>query len=217
MEIWLKGSKKFRFPVLPAEYNVSSSRGNEIVNVNAIGDVDLGGKNGLRTISFSSFFPKHYDSSYCDYRSKSPKRCVETVEKIKNGSVCKVLITGTPINFSCRVETFEWSEKDGSGDIYFSITLKEHRPVSIGTSKVTMIPETAGTTVVDSGVERVQPETPAAATYTVVKGDCLSTIARKTGGGTSWQQIYEQNKAVIGSNPNLIQPGMVLTIPGNSS
>lgn len=46
--------------------------------------------------------------------------------------------------------------------------------------------------------------------YTVVAGDTLSSIARKY--GTTWQQIYEKNKSVIGSNPNLIKPGQVLTI-----
>ena len=48
-------------------------------------------------------------------------------------------------------------------------------------------------------------------THTVVGGDTLGAIAGKY--GTTWQVLYEANKAVIGSNPNLIQPGMVLVIP----
>ncbi len=48
-------------------------------------------------------------------------------------------------------------------------------------------------------------------TYTVVSGDTLGAIAGKF--GTTWQKLYEANKAVIGSDPNLIQPGMVLVIP----
>lgn len=68
LQIWLKGSSKwFQFPVIPAEYTVSSDSGNESVTVNALGEVDLGGKRKLRTISFSSFFPKYYDT-YCSYR-----------------------------------------------------------------------------------------------------------------------------------------------------
>ena len=47
-------------------------------------------------------------------------------------------------------------------------------------------------------------------TYTVVKGDTLSRIAKKF--NTTWQIIYEDNKKIIGSNPNLIKPGQVLTI-----
>ncbi len=49
-------------------------------------------------------------------------------------------------------------------------------------------------------------------TYTVQSGDSLSAIANKYSGVT-WQQIYAANKAVIGSDPDLIQKGMVLVIP----
>jgi LysM repeat protein len=49
-------------------------------------------------------------------------------------------------------------------------------------------------------------------TYTVRSGDTLSGIAAKYPGVT-WQDIYAANRALIGGDPNLIQPGMVLTIP----
>ena len=50
--------------------------------------------------------------------------------------------------------------------------------------------------------------------YTVVKGDCLWTIAKRFyGSGESWRTLYEANRAVVGANPNLIYPGQVLTIP----
>ncbi len=47
-------------------------------------------------------------------------------------------------------------------------------------------------------------------TYIVKKGDTLSGIASKY--GTTWQKLYEKNKSVIGSNPNKIYAGQVLTI-----
>ena len=47
-------------------------------------------------------------------------------------------------------------------------------------------------------------------TYTVKKGDNLTSIAKKY--NTTWKKIYEDNKDVIGSDPNLIKPGQVLTI-----
>lgn len=54
-----------------------------------------------------------------------------------------------------------------------------------------------------------QPQ-PSYQTYTVRPGDNLSKIAQKY--GTTWQKIYNDNKSVIGSNPNLIRPGQVLVI-----
>ena len=48
----------------------------------------------------------------------------------------------------------------------------------------------------------------------MVKGDCLWKIAQKFyGAGAQYTKIYEANKGTIGSNPNLIYPGQVLTIP----
>ena len=48
------------------------------------------------------------------------------------------------------------------------------------------------------------------ATYIVQRGDSLSKIAKKLG-IPNWRTLYEQNKAVIGSNPNLIRPGQKLS------
>ena len=52
-------------------------------------------------------------------------------------------------------------------------------------------------------------------TYTVKPGDTLWSISKKyLGNGSRYSEIYKSNKAVIGSNPGLIKPGQVLTIPG---
>ncbi len=52
-------------------------------------------------------------------------------------------------------------------------------------------------------------------TYTVQPGDSLSKIAqREYGDAAQWKQIFEANRATI-SNPDLIHPGQVLTLPNN--
>lgn len=48
-------------------------------------------------------------------------------------------------------------------------------------------------------------------TYVVQRGDNLSKIAKKY--NTTWQAIYNANKAIIGSNPNKIYSGQKLIIP----
>lgn len=63
-----------------------------------------------------------------------------------------------------------------------------------------------GTTAPTSG--------PGQHTYTVVPGDTLSAIAARF--GISTQTLYAANRVTIGANPNLIQPGMVLTIPAGA-
>lgn len=63
-------------------------------------------------------------------------------------------------------------------------------------------------------MKRVTPET-MARTYTVRAYDTLAAIARKTTGSADYSAIYEQNKDLIGDNPNNLVAGMVLTIPGD--
>lgn len=48
------------------------------------------------------------------------------------------------------------------------------------------------------------------ANYTVVSGDTLSKIAEAR--NLSWIKVYQDNKKVIGSNPDLIFPGQKLTV-----
>ena len=137
MEVWLRGSKKVRIPVLPSEYTVSSGQNNTVVNVIGLGDVVLKGKRGLRSISFSSFFPMKYDSSFCEYTGlKSPKAYVELIEKMKRAGTVKLIITGTQINFRCTIESFEWGENDGTGDINYTLSFQEYRAPSSSTSSV---------------------------------------------------------------------------------
>ncbi|MFD9076324.1 LysM peptidoglycan-binding domain-containing protein, partial [Streptomyces lasiicapitis] len=46
--------------------------------------------------------------------------------------------------------------------------------------------------------------------YTVRSGDTLSRIAAAH--GTSWQQIFAANRAVIGGDPDVIVPGQRLSL-----
>lgn len=224
MEIWLKGSKNLRIPVLPASYQVSSSQKDTTVDINAVGEVDLGGKDCLRTISFSSFFPKQYDPDYCETRNiRSPSSYVQLVEKLKRAGTVRLLMTGTPIRMRCRIVSFDWSEDDGTGNINYTISLKEHRNISIGTSTVVTLAEAQGATGENSGetialdgitsaTARTEPDRNTNATYVVKAGDSLASIARKLTGSADESAIYQQNKEAIGSNPNSITAGMSLII-----
>lgn len=54
-------------------------------------------------------------------------------------------------------------------------------------------------------------------TYTVQEGDSLSKIAQKMlGNGNRWPELFAANKGTI-KDPNLIYPGMALTIPGKAA
>ncbi|MET9624590.1 transglycosylase family protein [Streptomyces sp. NPDC006464] len=48
--------------------------------------------------------------------------------------------------------------------------------------------------------------------YTVAPGDSLSRIAREERVKGGWQRLYEANRTVVGSDPDLIHPGQKLTL-----
>lgn len=51
-------------------------------------------------------------------------------------------------------------------------------------------------------------------TYTTVAGDYLWDIAvRAYGDGFAWVSIYQMNKELIGSNPNILLKGVTLSLP----
>jgi LysM repeat protein len=55
---------------------------------------------------------------------------------------------------------------------------------------------------------------PARVHYTVSAGDTLSGIAAGLGIRGGWPALYTANRRVIGSDPNALQPGTVLRLPG---
>ncbi|WP_395293195.1 peptidoglycan DD-metalloendopeptidase family protein [Kitasatospora hibisci] len=74
-----------------------------------------------------------------------------------------------------------------------------------------------GATSVDAApVAAAQPAAEAAApveeSYKVVSGDTLSKIANAKDVQGGWKALYEHNRSVVGSNPNLIFPGQKLAL-----
>ena len=74
-----------------------------------------------------------------------------------------------------------------------------------------------GDTPTKPGGEPSKPEdTPSAIYYTVQPGDCLWLIGEHFwGDGYMWWRIYQENKDVIGDNPELILPGTELYLDGS--
>lgn len=210
MEIWLKqGKTSFRFAVLPSEYEMTSESNNTQVVIHSLGEINLLGKRKLKNVSFSSFFPKE-KYSFCEYTSfPTPKESVKLIEEMKNAGVLHLTMTGTPVNMDCTIESFTWGENDGTKDINFSLEFKEYRKVKVRTANTR---EKITKKITPATTQRTAKEVKST-TYTVVKGDNLSRIAKNlTGSSANWQAIYNQNKGVIGGNPNLIYPGQQLVI-----
>ncbi|MGW4378534.1 M23 family metallopeptidase [Kitasatospora sp. NPDC004531] len=63
----------------------------------------------------------------------------------------------------------------------------------------------------------VADRAPAAHDYRVVSGDTLSRIADAQHVDGGWEKLYQDNRSVVGGNPDLIFPGQKLTINGQAA
>ena len=216
MEMYLKKDDKdiFRFPVLPSAINVQDYAITNDSNITGLGDVTVFGGKGLRTIEISSFFPnpkrKYPFVSYTDY----PKQydCVNKIKKwMDKGEVLRFIVTGTEINFQVRITDFEYSEQDGTRDVYFTINLKEYRKIKISSTT----PKKKKTDNKDRTDTKETDNKPKQKTYTVKSGDTLYDIAKKHyGKGSDYKKIIEKNKSKYPSlaKSTTLKKGWVLTI-----
>lgn len=102
-----------------------------------------------------------------------------------------------------------YANKDGfTGSVTAPAPVKPPPPPS---------PLQTGSTPPPAAAKPVGPTSVGVSTHHVVAGDTLYRIAVDHGVKGGWQPLYENNKQVIGANPNLIKPGQVLHMPGTGS
>jgi LysM domain len=53
--------------------------------------------------------------------------------------------------------------------------------------------------------------------YAVAPGDTLSAVAAALGVRGGWRALYAANRRLIGPDPGLIRPGMILAVPGEAA
>lgn len=121
------GGDSVTFPVIPGSFEVENPYNNSTVNINSLGEINMLGKRGLSTLKFSSIFPAQ---SYY-WLDTTPEAPYSYVDKIKSfaekGQPCKITISNTNISMNVSIESFNFTEKDGTSDIYFTLALREYR------------------------------------------------------------------------------------------
>lgn len=208
--------KNLTIPINPEQLTITNSADNEDINIIGLGKATRKGEPGLEKLTIESFFPGAHTYFYTGV---TPKTCVNFIKEIwntenKNNNVAKLVTLGLPIDLNMYfvIENFEYDHKAGEEeDIYFKLEIKKYVPYGVKTVKVSLSGLAAARATSTSNSNAAGGSLK---TYTVVKGDCLWNITRAaTGNGARWRELYNINKSVIGSNPNLIYPGQVLTLP----
>ena len=217
-EIWFKTKDKaIRLPVIPAEFERVIGADYETNNIIGLGDVAIFNSNGLAQLSLSSFFPNHEYSFNAYSNVPKPYDMVSYFKEWKNkGTVVRIVLTGTDINQEMYVTNFSYGEKDGTGDVYYSMDLLEYRPITIPTITENNSSNTQNTSRPTDNNNNKNNTNNTQKTHKVVKGDCLWDIAQKYyGKGSLYTKIKEANKSKYKSlaKNNIIYVNWELIIP----
>lgn len=216
-EIWFKTKDKaVRLPVIPSEFERVIDAGYDTNAIIGLGDVAVLTSNGLTQLSLSSFFPNN-EYSFNEYSNvPKPYDMVRYFKEWKNkGTVVRVILTGTDINQEMYITSFSYGERDGTGDVYYSMDLLEYRPIIIPTITENN-PNNTQNTNRPTDTNNKNNASNKQKTHKVVKGDCLYDIAKKYyGKGNSYPKIKEANKSKYPSlaKNNVIYVNWELIIP----
>lgn len=183
-------------PVTPPSFEVNRGIRVETVNIHGVGDIRVAGYPALDSISIASFFPVQ-EYSFARKQREPYEYAAVFTEWAENKAVVRFLISGTTVNIPVLIENIRYGEKDGSGDVYYTLTLAEYRYVSVSAAAsrpVETIPATAST-------------------YIVEEGECLRNIVRRYVGSSEQKAVDKIAGASGFKYPRTICAGDSVSIP----
>ena len=195
------GGAVTQFPMMPEKITLGADAKFMTYSIISLGDVKIPRGQGIKEISWSGIFPgkarKNYPfvSSWVD-----PNTLIKRMEQYRdNGTICKLLVTGTCINYSVYISSFKGKYSGGLGDFYYDIKFIIAREIKIYTTKELKNGTSSKTQRPASKKSNKKSTTGSkTTTYTIKSGDTLSRIAqKKLGKASRYPEIYKLNKSKI--------------------
>ena len=205
-----RGGVSLVMPVTPGSYHWSVGRRMETVRLSRLGDVYLPGGRTRFAGRLELMLPAR------DYPWMEAGAMADPAYYLRHlnawaadGKPARLVITGTEVNALVYLETVEWEERDGTGDIY--VTLSPREWTALEAAETADAAQNRGRQDGENSSGRLDGGT--VQRYTIVSGDTLSAICRRYYGKYT-AQYYNALARYNGiKNPHLIYPGRVLQIP----
>lgn len=125
--------ERFVFPVTPSRFEVQTAQNNKTMDIIDFGEAMLFGNPGLIRLKFSTFFPRtNHAYPFVVGDQRDAGECVELMVKWKEGKKpVRLIITDSPINHMFSIKDFDYDNRDGSKDIYFTLFLVEYKDLNV--------------------------------------------------------------------------------------
>lgn len=198
--------KELVLPVTPAKYTWRHPNRIETVRLDQIGEVNLPGGYRMGQCTLEEVLLPAQLYPFCVPGARAdPWGYLYDLELWSDkGTPLRWIVSGTSVNAPVLIEEVTQGERDGTNDLHLTIAMRQYRR-----------PEAPVLAVSGGGEETARDSGTGASatkTYTVVKGDCMWSIAKKFyGNGSLYTRLAAANPSI--KNANLIYPGQVLTIP----
>ena len=219
MEIFLtdlEADDTMQFPMLPEKINVHAGSLFQNYTILVVGDISLPSGEELTGFSWDGILPgeARKNAPYiAEWRRPQEIQNLWSVYRAEKKKL-RLMITETPINHDVYIQRYSIEYSGGYGDFAYNIYFTQAKDLKVYASGASGEGSTTAATAENQPQGQERPSPPPATSYTVVKGDTLWGIAQKEmGSGSRYSELHEANRDVIGSDPNNIKPGQVLTIP----
>ncbi|QOX63682.1 LysM peptidoglycan-binding domain-containing protein [Anoxybacterium hadale] len=199
-------SKEIVLPVTPGSFNVSHGVKIETINIHGLGDINLAGYGTLCAFKIDCMFPSKHYPFIQNLMYSDPYKYIQELEVWCDArKVIRFIVSDTMVNVPVLIEDIAYGERDGTRDVYASISLRKYRTLAAN------IDPSVGT---QNNAREPAAAHPTPNEHKVASGDTLSAICKKYYGNASlYPKLAKYNNI---KNPNLIYTGQSIKIPDKS-
>ena len=127
---------QYVLPVPPSSWEIEGSNNVGSTSVINFGEMNNGSQPNLRTTSISSFFPIKNLGFISSSKFKDRYEYVEAFDKAREkGTIIEYQITDTNVYMNCIITSFKYGEDDYTGDIKYTLDLKEDKSIELVNKK----------------------------------------------------------------------------------